>query len=623
MPTSTPVPAIQTSVRRIAGGFVILLIALSCAGRLIHLDADPSFPTWIGYVVDEGRWSETARNLALFGDPDINWLSRLHVFISPGYQAVNYLVFLALGVDFWSARIFGAVAGILVLLTVVFAVRRHVTPLALAFGVVILGLETNVFWASRIALPEMPAVLATLLSFFLLVLGRKTLWSAALAGLLAVVAVAMKGTTVLALLIFPVIALTLPLGMPVRTRMVRAGFFVAGFAFPVFAGIAVLSVLGYLKADAVGDIAGRFVDFLSWTSAYLAVSRFFDATELEARNLLLLGAWFCSWLWLYRQPRTRCTVSTLYLASGIWAGWWLLVWSANTYLPGRYQVHFIVPAAIHIMAVLSLGNRDTVARIVASLEQRRPLRSAAASCWLILPTAVVFASVAVGLARLGDWNAESLLARLALVAAMAALMTVFVSLRPVDERSIIGFLSFPIAMTLVWLGGREVGLFNSFWMFDSVQSVPLWSASACVLFVLCFVLAPQIRMHPAVGAVAVALPASIFLTQAAPPIVFPTYSLRDASRDLKHRLPPDRPVRTVTAASLFLENGIKYHELPREDQEIDLVIFEHGGAARRFLNSERATKLIQVHAYPLKVSPRYQAREGMSDAPVVGVYRAK
>lgn len=601
-----------------------MLIALACAGRLIHLDADPSFPTWIGYVVDEGRWSETARNLALFGDADVNWFSRLHLFISPGYQAVNYLVFLALGVDFWSARIFGAVAGILVLLTVVFAVRRHVTPLALAFGVVILGLETNVFWASRIALPEMPAVLATLLAFFLLVLGQTTLWSAALAGLLAVVAVAMKGTTVLALLIFPAIALAVPLGMPVRARMVRAGFFVAGFAFPVLAGIAVLSVLGYLKADAVGDIAGRFVDFLSWTSAYLAVSRVFDATELEARNLLLLGAWLCSWLWLYRQPHTRCTASTLYLASGIWAGWWLLVWSANTYLPGRYQVHFVVPAAIHIMAGLSLGSRDTVARIVASLEQRRRLRSAAASFWLIFPTAIVFASVAVGLAWLGDWNAESLLARLALVATVAAPMTLFVSLRPVDQRSIIGFLSFPIAMTLVWLGGREVGLLNGFWMFDSVQSVALWSASAGVLFVLCFVLAPQIRMQPAVGAVAVALLASIFLMQAAPPIVFPTYSLRDASRDLKHHLPPDRPVRTVTAASLFLENRIKYHELARQDQEIDrLVIFEHGGVARRFLNSERASKLLQVHAYPLKISARYQAREGMGDAPVIGVYRAK
>ena len=155
--------------RRHSVGF---LVVLACAGRLIHLDADPSFPTWIGYVVDEGRWNETARNLALFEDPDVNWMSRLHLFMSPGYQAVNYVVFLALGVDFWSARLFAAITGILLVLTVSLQLRRHVTPLALAFGVVILGLETNCFGQSRMALPEMPALLATLLAFLRLFWGE-------------------------------------------------------------------------------------------------------------------------------------------------------------------------------------------------------------------------------------------------------------------------------------------------------------------------------------------------------------------------------------------------------------------------------------------------------------------
>ena len=58
----------------------------------------------------------------------------------------------------------------------------------------------------------MPAVLATLLAFFLLVFGRKTAWISVLAGLVAAGAVALKGTTVLALLIFPVIALIVPPG---------------------------------------------------------------------------------------------------------------------------------------------------------------------------------------------------------------------------------------------------------------------------------------------------------------------------------------------------------------------------------------------------------------------------
>lgn len=613
------------SMRSIAGGFVILLIVLACAARLIYLDADPSFPTWIGYVADEGRWSETARNLALFGDPDINWFSRLHFFISPGYQAVNYLIFVAFGVDFWSARIFGAVAGVLAVLTVFFVLRRHVAPLALALGVLILGLETNVLWMSRVALPEMPAVLATLLAFLVLVLGPPTLWRAVLAGLLGVVAVAMKGTTVLALLIFPVIALIVPQETPVRWRVVRAAAFVAGFAVPVIAGVATLFVLGYLKADAVGDIAARFLGFLSWTGPHLALSRFFDATELEARNLLLLGAWFCSWRWLYRQSSQSCIVADLYLASAIWAGWWLLVWSANTYLPGRYLVHFIVPATIHIMAGLSLGGRDIVARIVARLQQCHRLERIAVVLWLVLPSAVVIASVAAGLAALGGWNADRLLERITLVAVGAAVMTLMVGRRPLDERCLVGFLSFPIAMALAWLGGRELGLFSHFWMSDSAPRVALWSAAAGLVYLFCFVLSPRlVRIPQRAGAATIGLLSLTFLAQAAPPIVFPTYSVRDASRDLKHHLPTDRPVRTVTAASLFLENGIKYHELRREHQQLDsVVIFEHGGVARLFLSSERAADLVKVHSYQLHISSRYRAAESMVDAPAVGVYRAK
>jgi hypothetical protein len=80
----------------------------------------------------------------------------------------------------------------------------------------------------------------------------------------------------------------------------------------------------------------------------------------------------------------------------------------------------------------------------------------------------------------------------------------------------------------------------------------------------------------------------------------------------------------VRAASLFLENGIKYYELPRQDQPIGgVVLFEHSGAARKFLDSERATPLVQVHAYPLTVSPRYQATAGQHETPAVHVYRVK
>jgi hypothetical protein len=53
------------------------------------------------------------------------------------------------------------------------------------------------------------------------------------------------------------------------------------------------------------------------------------------------------------------------------------------------------------------------------------------------------------------------------------------------------------------------------------------------------------------------------------------------------------------------------------------VLFERGGVARNFLDSETVTPLVQVHAYPLMVSPRYQAAEGKHETPVVHVYRVK
>ena len=43
-------------------GCWVLLVAAVVA-RIVHLDSDPKFEFWWGYVGDEGRWVETARNL--------------------------------------------------------------------------------------------------------------------------------------------------------------------------------------------------------------------------------------------------------------------------------------------------------------------------------------------------------------------------------------------------------------------------------------------------------------------------------------------------------------------------------------------------------------------------------
>ena len=118
--------------------------------------------------------------------------------------------------------------------------------------------------------------------------------------------------------------------------------------------------------------------------------------------------------------------------------------------------------------------------------------------------------------------------------------------------------------------------------------------------------------------------AVILIAQAAPPIVFPTYSLRDASRDLQQHLPVGRPVRTVRAASLFLENEIKYHELPRQDQQIGgLVIFEHSGSPQ-VSRPRKSNPSVSGPDVSIDSQPEISSGEtGKPETPIVRVYRVK
>jgi hypothetical protein len=54
-----------------AGGamraLIVAVLAAGVALRFVHLDADPDYYAWVGYVTDEGRWIAHAREMVLFG----------------------------------------------------------------------------------------------------------------------------------------------------------------------------------------------------------------------------------------------------------------------------------------------------------------------------------------------------------------------------------------------------------------------------------------------------------------------------------------------------------------------------------------------------------------------------
>ena len=180
--------------------------------------------------------------------------------------------------------------------------------------------------------------------------------------------------------------------------------FAAGFALLVVAGISVALASGDLKLESIVFAGGQLSRFLGLTTPYIAVMRFFDSPELEVRNPLLVGVWFCSWIWFHRNSSAPAIVGQLYLASGAWAAWWLFAWSGSEYLPGRYLVHWIVPATIHVMAGLSLAGRDTFTRIAATLRERRGWVRPLLLAWLVFPSAIFVSAVAVGVAEFGGWD---------------------------------------------------------------------------------------------------------------------------------------------------------------------------------------------------------------------------
>src|SRR5262245_4128008 len=57
--------------------------------RFLYLDADPRYYQWVGYITDEGRWVQHARNLALQGtladSSDLNF----HLFMAPLFEFLN------------------------------------------------------------------------------------------------------------------------------------------------------------------------------------------------------------------------------------------------------------------------------------------------------------------------------------------------------------------------------------------------------------------------------------------------------------------------------------------------------------------------------------------------------
>ena len=597
--------------RTAAQAAVILLVLLACVVRFVHLDADPLFPTWVAYIVDEGRWNESARNMALFGDMNA-FADRIHLMLSPAYQLCSYLIFKWQGVSFVSARASAALAGSAMVVVVAFCLRRHVTGAALILGVVILGFETHMLVESRLALPEIPAAFATLLSAMVLLLARQTRRNAAIAGLLLTLALAFKGTVALVAPALFVIPLLPSDHLSWRERVGRALAFAAGVGLVVVGGLVAGVAAQLIAIDKLQHLGGRLLNFISLADPGAAIWVFFDSQSHAVRNVLLLGAWCGSWIWFHRAPGPLTRTGRLYLASAVWAGWSLVVWAANAYSPGRYVVHLIVPATIHLMVGFSLGDRQTLCRVDERFKRSGGLARIAWLTWLVLPAAVVVASQVVALAGgLGVEIADVSRHRTALIAVAALALGLVVHRVGAGRRAVAMCLLAPVLAVLVWCLGWELELFRHFWEYQSPQANRRWLLVGGLVLAAAALLAPSLasgRNTVAIQAAILALVAVPLIYRATLPLREPTFTIRDASRDIGRLLDPltAGEVRVKRASSLFLENMLRYRELTSEDMGFDwLLVFEHESNARLPLRLMSDPEIERVRTYTFAFDSRY------------------
>jgi hypothetical protein len=311
--------------------------------------------------------------------------------------------------------------------------------------------------------------------------------------------------------------------------------------------------------------------------------------------------------------------------SGLWAGWWLVLWAINDYSPGRYVVHFVVPATIHLMAGLSTGDRDTIARIVATFSRSSGYARWAWSMWLVVPSAIVVSTLVAGFGKYVDLDFARVSSRIGLIVALAGPMAAIVWRRKPREGAIVGFLLFPALTTVLWLGGREVGLLTEFWLQVGFATLLLWAALLAAIAVACVAFGHRSNdshWNTTVFSMVIVLLTVTLVAQASPPVLAPTYSIQEAARDIGRRYSTVPTIRTMSASSLFLGNSLRYREISRNETRYDLlVVFEHNLASIKFLQSSKADSLVLVYSYPLTVHPRYVVDEQSSGPASIAVYR--
>lgn len=624
------------SLHRLAiRSLVFVVLAGGIVLRFLYLDADPDYYAWVGYISDEGRWVAHARELMLFGQIiNRDWL--LHLLLAPLFQVTNYGVFTLLGVSYWTTRLVTALSGSALLVLFWLTLRRVVSPSALLVALALLAFEVDLVMLSRVAVPEMPAMLLQLAVYAVLMTGSPAPGRMLAAGFLLLATVAMKATTLPMVAIFSVIIFTEPRREAGRDSRLRSlGFFWAGFLSPLLLAVPIWLPLVWRHRASVFSNIGLTGRFFGLNGPYTFAAFPFETDFSHVFNVWALGVCFVLIGWLTQHPdRIEPRLRRFFVTSSVWYGLYWVVMLGSQYFPDRYRVHILVPMAVSLatgIAILEGAGSASIHDVVTRMTRRR--RTLTLSL-IALPTAALWAPVVAGAIGLTGVDPPRLRLKLACVT-IALLATVWMAHRALlaGTSALRFFFVFPIVGTLGWLLWARLGLpAGSFWPGAGGALPSWWSFGPAITLLLAGLLTwvgrswtarPWLALIPAAALGYAALTAA----RVAPSYLQPHYSLKQTSRELELSLGgPADLIASARTEGLFNGNALRYRTVlgrrwPAHKPDVIVIGF-------RFDDPEgllgREYDLIAT--YRLFVSPEYEDSNSVTldtvrHEEVVKVYR--
>lgn len=543
---------------------IVAVLAAGVALRFVHLDADPDYYAWVGYVTDEGRWIAHAREMVLFGHlVNTEWL--IHLLLAPLFQAVSFVIFSLLGVSIWTSRLLTAFSGSALLLLFWLALRRVVAPAAMLVALALLAFEVDLLMLGRVAVPEVPAMLLQLLVFLLVATGRPTTGRLLGAGLVLVAMMGTKATTVFLVPIFSVLVLLQPLREGERRRWSRLLPFWSGSLAAAALLLFAVVLAGHAPASLAANV-GILRSFLGPNTPYTVLAVPFESDFGPVYNIWVLGLCLVLVAWLARRDLpVEPALRRVFVTACTWVALYSILMVSLEYFPDRYRVHVLIPMALALASGLTVASRVPLEAISTTLGMRGP-RSRAALVLLSLPTAAFLAPLPAGFGSLVGVDPTRLRLKVISLAIVLAATTWLVRrLAPSRPTLVRALVVYPIVGVLVWLVGQRTGVLDpSFWPAPGAGPRSWWVTGPWIAALLAAAAVGAGRgWRPERWAVLVPAAAlcygGLVVARVAPSYLHPHYTMKETSAALGATLAsgPDLLVAS-RAEGLFTGNRLPY-----------------------------------------------------------------